>query len=122
MRQVIKVVDLAGKTAYSAEEDIAVVWESMALPNGLKPGLRNMWTLTGGKVALLFDYSLNGGATILEPSPTIAREPECHGTAPDGGSNAAHPLFGFDQRDGISGTCVHCGEPASEHPCPAVPS
>jgi hypothetical protein len=51
----------------------------------------------------------------------------CRGTAPDGGSNAAHPLFGYARVSGgydsaVETPCVHCGEPASEHPCPAVPS
>ena len=36
-----------------------------------------------------------------------------------GGSRLDKPLFGFQQRDGLSGVC-ECGEPASEHACPEV--
>jgi len=51
----------------------------------------------------------------------------CEGVSPDGASNAAHPLFGYARVSGgydsaVETPCVHCGEPASEHPCPAVPS
>ena len=35
----------------------------------------------------------------------------------DGGSRADSPLFGF-QPGGPAWTCIHCGEPSSQHACP----
>lgn len=112
--QVVKVMKTRRYTPEEVEEEIAVLWESMALPNGLKPGLRNLWALGDGKIALLFDYSLNGGATVLEPAPL------CVGPAPEGGSLKDKPLYGYDDDNMNSPTCIHCGEDADAHGCPEV--
>jgi len=44
--------------------------------------------------------------------------PECAGPAPEGGSRADEPLFGYS--DGSQGYCVHCGAMPDEHGCPEV--
>jgi hypothetical protein len=47
--------------------------------------------------------------------------PACEGVAPDGGSSAAHSLFGYVHvADEGEGYCDCCGKPASEHECPEV--
>lgn len=113
MRQVIKVLEIdPTERPEEVEANIAVLWESMITDDKVKPAVVGIHRLTMGLVAFVFDYSVNGGVTVLEPPPRIK-------APPGGGSRKDKYLLGYQDETGAR-ACVQCGEPASEHACPEV--